>query len=181
MLSYASIGIGAFIPLEQSYRLNYGTSVAGVPIELDGALVLPISRTVLLDLSASYIRRVANFLSTTSISTLAIAPGVRVYLEPQRPADFRIFALAGIVIARTAVSSEIEATQDGTDPVTQETRRTYLPLGGAAGLGLSYPLQGQSSIDAIVRTTVFFGAPASSGGLGNIGGVSLIAEYKFAL
>ena len=179
--SFVSVGVGAFIPLEQSYRLNYSTSVAGIPVELDGALLLPITPSLLLDVGVSYIDRKANFISDTYISSLQIEPGLRIFLEPQRPSDFRVFALAGFVISRSAVSSNVDATADGNDPVTADVRRTYLPIGAHFGLGLSYPISEQSNIDAIVRTSIFFGSPASSGGLGNIGGVSLIAAYRFAL
>lgn len=179
--SYVLVGLGAFLPLEQSYRINYSTKTLGLPIELDASLLMPVTPTVLLQLSATYLDRTANFINDTRISSVMISPGVRVYLEPERPKDFRIFAIAGFVLSRSAVSSVVEATPDGEDPVPQSITRTYLPLGGAAGLGLTYPLSAQTAIDATVRATVFFGSPASSGGLGNIGGVSLIASYRFGL
>jgi hypothetical protein len=75
----------------------------------------------------------------------------------------------------------VDATPDGSDPVAQQVTRSYLPLGGAGGLGLSYPLTEQTWLDVVVRASVFFGSPATSGGLGNIGGVSLVAAYRFGL
>jgi hypothetical protein len=179
--SYVAVGVGAFLPLEQSYRINYSTSLGGLPIELDAALLLPISRTVLLDLGLSYLTRSANFIADTRISSFAIEPGIRIFLEPQRPQDFRIFALGGVIVAHTSVSGVVDATPDGTNPTQQSVSRSYLPIGGDVGLGLSYPISATTSVDGIVRTSVFFGSPSTSGGLGNIGGVSLMAQYRFGL
>lgn len=181
LASFASVGVGAFIPLNQSYRINYSTSLGGLPIELDAALLMPLTRVLLLDVGFTYRNRKANFISETQISSFEIEPGLRIFLEPQRPSDFRIFALAGLVISRSSVSSVFDATEDGTDPQSRSVQRTYLPIGGAVGLGMAYPVTASSFLDAIVRTSVFVGSPATSGGLGNIGGVSLIAAYRFSL
>jgi hypothetical protein len=142
---------------------------------------MPLTRVLLLDVGFTYRNRKANFISDTHISSFEIEPGVRIFLEPQRPSDFRIFALAGLVVSRSVVSSVFDATPDGTDPEQRSVQRTYLPIGGHVGLGLSYPVADASYIDALVRASVFVGSPATSGGLGNIGGVSLIAAYRFGL
>src|SRR5689334_22268092 len=78
--TYIFAGIGGFIPLHESYRINYSTKVAGLPIELVGGLLFPFARDMFVPLTVRYVRREANFVDGTSIGVISLEPGVRMFL-----------------------------------------------------------------------------------------------------
>jgi hypothetical protein len=182
--TYLFAGLGAFIPTGQSYGQNYSTRLAGLPVELNGGLLFPITNDIGVPLTVRYLRRVANFVKNGSIGVLSIEPGIRVYLERQRTGEFRLFGGLAALLTRATVSGEYDATRvssNGTVTVlgTALAEQPYLDAGMGIDLGFSYPLTRNSALDAAVHIAFYFASPVSYGGLGNIGGVSLGADYRF--
>jgi len=60
--------IGGFIPTQEGYRINYSTSLAGLPIELNAGLIFPATPGVFVPLTFRYLHREAKFISGTTIS-----------------------------------------------------------------------------------------------------------------
>lgn len=177
--TYLFAGIGAFIPLRESFRLNYSTSLGGIPVELLGGFVFPVSNSVLAPVAVRYLRRTANFLSSTSIAIVSVEPGVRVYIEKQRLKDVRVFAGFEGIVAQASVHGLIDASQDGTVTGRADAAKDYFDVGLGVDLGFTYPLGPTTALDGIVHASVYLGSPLAHGGLGNIGGVSLDIAYRF--
>lgn len=183
--TYIFVGIGGFVPMTDSYRLNYSTRLAGVPVEINGGFVFPISRDVLAPVTVRYVRREANFIDGTAIKVLSLEPGVRFYLEKEGNGDLRIFGGVEGLIAQASVSSVFDVTTyDPTSNVVEVTGRAaagkdYFNFGIGFDVGIAYPLTASTALDGIVHTAMFLANPVSHGGLGNIGGVSLTAAYRF--
>jgi len=177
--TYVFAGLGAFIPTGQSYSINYSTSIAGLPMELNGGLMFPVSNDILVPLEVRYVRRVANFVDGAAISVFSIEPGARFYLERQRFKDLRLFGAVSGLLAQASVSGNYYVSQNGTITGTAVAKQSYLDVGLGLDIGFSYPLTAISALDGGVHVAIYFASPVSSGGLGNIGGISLCADYRF--
>jgi len=177
--TYIFAGIGAFIPTGQSYAVNYSTKLAGLPVELSGGLMFPISNDIFFPLTVRYVRRVANFVDGAAIHVLSIEPGARIYLERQRTGDLRLFGAVSGLLTQASVSGNYFVSKNGTVTGTALAEQPYLDIGIGLDLGFSYPLTQSAAFDASVHIAVYFASPVSSGGLGNIGGISLCGVYRF--
>jgi hypothetical protein len=178
---YAIMGVGGFIPLQESYRLNYSTNLGGLPIEVDGGFIFPVTDAILTPVIFRYERRTANFIDGTSIAVFSIEPGIRFYLEPQHDRDFRIFGAVEGLLAQANVTSTFEALADANSIVAlaAPVMKDYFDFGIGFDIGLVYPLTETTALDGTVHTAIYFGSPVTSGGIGNIGGVSLSIAYRF--
>jgi hypothetical protein len=176
--TYVFAGVGGFIPIRESYRINYSTSLGGLPIEVMGGVLMPVSEATSVPLTVRYERREASFVSSTSISVLSFEPGVRYYLERQRHGDIRIFGGLSGLIAQATVQGTYDATSDGSSPEPATTSKSYLNFGLGIDIGATYPIASQSWLDAVIHIANYLGSPISTGGIGNIGGVSLGAAYR---
>ena len=177
--SYVFAGIGGFIPLDESYRINYSTNLGGIPIEVMGGFLFPISANSFVPLTARYERRTANFVTNTSIEVLSIEPGFRFFLEPEREKDLRLFGAAEMLLGQAVVHGTYDVSNDGTVVGSAPAEKDYLDLGFGFDLGLTYPFSPTTALDATVHLAIYVTSPVSQGGLGNIGGVSLTAAYRF--
>jgi hypothetical protein len=176
--TYLFAGFGGFIPLRESYRLNYSTSLGGIPLEMMGGVLMPISQTLLVPLTVRYIRREANFISSASIKVLSFEPGVRFFLERHRENDIRVFGGIEGLLAQATVAGEYESTVDGSSPIPATTSKTHLNYGVGFDIGATYGITVTSAVDVVVHVSSYFGSSAASGGVGNIGGVSIGAAYR---
>jgi hypothetical protein len=176
--TYLFGGLGGFIPLRDSYRLNYSTSLAGIPLEVFGGVLMPVSKTTLVPLTVRYIRREANFGTSTSIRVLSFEPGARFFLERERKGDIRLFGGIDGLLAQATIEGAYDATADGTSPTQATASKGYLNYGLGLDLGATYEVMDRNFIDVLVHISSYFGSPISSGGIGNIGGVSIGAAYR---
>ncbi len=176
--AYLFGGISGFIPFKQSYSLNYSTSLGGLPIEVYGGLGFPLNENTWFPLTVRYTRRTAKFVSNMDIRTLTIEPGVRVFLEKYQEKELRFYGGASVILARSTVAAIIDASQDGTIIGQQQAQHDYLNFGLGVDLGLSYPVTTSSVIDGGVHLGILLANPVSTGGLGNIGGVSIGVGYR---
>jgi hypothetical protein len=167
-----------FIPFRESYRINYQTSLAGIPIEVAGGICFPLNESLSGMLEVRYKRRAEKFVQDFRIKTLEIELGMRDYLERRHDNDLRLFGSAGLLLARSTVSGNIEATPDGKDVIITEVSKDYYNIGLGLGLGIEYPVTKISGIYAVVNIGIYFADPVASGGLGNIGGLSIGLGYK---
>ncbi len=170
-----------FIPFSQSYRINYESKLIGLPIEFAAAVDFPINQTLASAIGIRYRRRSALFISNFSITSIEIDPGVRVYLEKDRPRDLRLFGTAGLLLARSTVGGTLEASNDGTTTESRAVSKDYYNIGIALGLGIEYPISSVSAIFGGLRIGLYVLDPVRSGGLGNAGGVSVGLGYKIAI
>ena len=177
--AYVFGGIGGFIPMRESYRINYSTKLGGLPIEVTGGFLFPVNADILTPIAFRYERREANFIAGTSIAVLSIEPGIRVYFEKQRDKDFRIFGGIEALIAQANVMGVYDASSDGNSITSEPAAKDYFDLGLGFDVGLVYPLTATTALDGTVHTAVYFSSSIASGGLGNIGGVSLTVAYRF--
>jgi len=179
--AYAFAGIGGFIPMQESYRINYSTNLGGLPIEVDGGFIFPVTEAILTPVIFRYERRTANFIDGTSIAVFSIEPGIRFYLEPQHDRDFRIFGAVEGLLAQANVTSTFDVLADANSIVAPAVpvMKDYFDLGIGFDIGLAYPLTETTALDGTVHTAIYFGSPVTSGGIGNIGGVSLTIAYRF--
>lgn len=177
--TYIFAGIGGFIPLDDSYRVNYSTSLGGIPIEVNGGFLFPVSANGFVPLTVRYVRRTANFVSNMSVAVLSIEPGYRFFLDPARGNDLRLFGAAEVLLGQASVQGQIDATSDGTGTSLASAGHDYLDLGVGFDLGLTYPLTASTALDVMVHIAVYFTSSVAQGGLGDIGGVSLTAAYRF--
>ncbi len=179
--TYLFAGAGGFIPLDDSYRVNYSTNLGGLPIEINGGFLFPVSASSFVPLTVRYTRRTANFVSGMSIEVLSIEPGYRLFLDPEheRGHDLRLFGAAEALLGQAFVEGQYDASADGTTTASMIAGRDYLDLGLGVDLGLTYPFTASTGLDAMVHIAVYFTSPILQGGLGDIGGVSLTAAYRF--
>ena len=173
--------VSGFIPFDASYRLNYGTSLTGLPIEITGALAFPVSANLAALVSICYIRRTANFIPNFGIKTVEIELGARDYLEKEHINDLRLFGSAGLLMESSTVTGVIDYTHDGTTITETEVSKAYYNIGLGLDLGVEYPLTNMSGIYAALHLGIYFADPVASGGLGNIGGVSVGLGYRINL
>lgn len=193
--TYLAVGVGGFMPLRESYRINYSTTLGPLPIELLGSIILGVTDRFYPLVNFRYIRREANFVQESGapgttrppgaeISMIQLEPGVRYYLDPGRPddtyGDLELGLFTGLTgeIARTTVSGVIDETTNGNDLRRREVSKDYYNLGFGFDLGLTYLFSASSAIDGGVHVSVYLNDPVASGGLGNIGGVSFDLSYR---
>jgi len=177
--AYLFAAIGGFIPLDDSYRVNYSTSLGALPIEVSGGFLFPVGPGVFVPLTARYIRRVANFVTGTSIEVLSIEPGVRFFLEREHEHDLRMFGAVEALLGQATVQGNYDVSADGTTTNAAVAQSNYYDLGVGFDLGLTYPFTSTTALDAMVHIAIFMSSSVTQGGLGNIGGVSLTAAYRF--
>jgi len=177
--AYLVAAIGGFIPTGESYRLNYSTKTAGLPIELSGGFLIPIGPASFVPLTVRYLRREANFVDGTSISVLSIEPGIRFFLEPQHDHDLRLFGDFEVLLADASVSGSFYIDSGDTASGTGIAQKDYYNLGIGLDLGLTAQLTGSTALDAFIHIAVYMASPIQNGGIGNIGGISLVAAYRF--
>jgi hypothetical protein len=167
-----------FIPFSQSYRINYETSLAGLPVELAGGICFPINTSLASLVEFRYKRRTAIFVNDFRIKTLEVELGVRDYLEKEHDKDLRLFGSAGLLLEKSIAEGVIEATSDGKNITTLEASKNYYNIGLGLGLGIEYPFTQISGLYLGIHVGIYFADDASSGGLGNIGGLSIGLGYK---
>jgi hypothetical protein len=177
--AYLFAAIGGFIPTDESYRANYSTSLGGLPIELSGGFLFPVGTGVFVPITARYDRREANFVTGTSVEVLSIEPGARFFLEREHDRDLRLFGAVEALLAQATVQGNYYVSADGTTAGTAFAQMNYYDLGLGLDLGLSYPFTSTTALDAMVHIAVYMASPVDHGGLGNIGGVSITAAYRF--
>ena len=177
--AYIFGGVSGFIPFKQSYRINFATSLGGIPIEVNGGLSFPVSQTLLVPVTIRYIRRTANYVDGLTLTALSVEPGVHIFLDPYRPGELRFFGGASLLLSRATVSATINGTSDGTTLISEPATHQYLNFGIGLDLGLTYELTPTSALDGGIHLGVLLSNPTSHGGLGDIGGVSLGAVYRF--
>ena len=183
--TYIYAAIGGFIPLSESYRLNFTNSFAGLPIEISGGLLFPVGRDVFVPFTVRYDRRDANFITGMSMEVTSIEPGVRYFFQRENEHDLRIFGGIEGLLADASVSAPYTvsvASSNGGAPTvggTAQAERDYFNIGIGLDLGLAYPLTPTTAIEAIVHLAAFLLNPIANGGLGNIGGVSISGAYRF--
>jgi hypothetical protein len=170
-----------FIPFNQSYRINYQTSLAGIPMEVAGGLCFPVNSSLSALFEVRYKRRTAIFVPDFRIKTLEIELGVRDYLEKEREKDLRLYGSAGLLLVKSDAEGTIDATSDGTAPTPLEVSKSYYNIGLGLGLGVEYPLTSVSGLYAGFHIAIYFADPSGSGGLGNIGGLSIGLGYRINL
>ncbi len=177
-VTYVFAALGGFIPIRESYRLNYSTKVIGLPMEISGGFMFPVTTEIMVPITARYVRREANFIASTTIGVVSIEPGVRFYLEKERPKDLRIFGAIEGIIAEASVNSIYDVSPNG-DVLSQgSASKDYLNIGIGFDLGVVYPLGSSGALDGSVHTSYFPSNTIAHGGLGNIGGVSLTVGYR---
>lgn len=176
--AYLFVGVSGFIPFKESYRINYSTKVAGLPIELNGGLSFPINGTVLVPFTVRYIRRTVTLVPDLTLSMIDIEPGVRVYLEKYEERELRFYAGASAILARATIHATYDVSAAGAVTGQASASKDYINYGVGIDLGLAYPLTETSAIDGGVHLGILLGSPVAHGGLGNIGGVSIGATYR---
>jgi hypothetical protein len=177
--AYLFAGVSGFLPFKQSYRLNYSTSLGGLPIEVNGGISFPINERTVVPFTVRYIRRTVTLIPGMDLKMFDIEPGVRVFLEKYTPKEFRFYGGASLILAEATVTAQYDASQDGKVTTPATASKEYFNLGIGIDLGLSYPLTQMTAIDFGAHLGILFLDPESHGGLGDIGGVSLGAAYRF--
>jgi hypothetical protein len=188
--TYIFASIGAFIPGAKSNSENFANNFIGLPIELSGGLLFPVGRDVFVPFTVRYERRVANFVTGMSMEVTSIEPGVRYFFQHEGSSpvtnasstmqhEFRIFGSVEGLLADASVTGSYVVSPDGTSIGTATAQRDYFNIGLGLDLGLMYPLTRTTSIEAIVHYAMYLANPVDDGGLGNIGGISLSASYRF--
>lgn len=170
--------VAGFIPFQQSYRINYQTSLAGLPVQVTCGIGFPITPSLSSVLKIHYVRRTAVFVKDFRIKTLEIEFGVRDYLEKQHDNDLRLFGGAGLLLGKSSATGFIDATSDGSAVRSLEVSKDYYNFGLGVNLGIEYPLTQSSGLYIGINVDVYFADPVSNGGLGNIGGVSVGGGYR---
>lgn len=176
-----AVDASGFIPFSQSYRLNYESKLAGLPIELGTQLAFPIDLSLSSILDVRYRRRRAVFLEDFTITQVEIIPGVRTYLEKEHDNDLRLYGSAGLLLAQSTVSGTLQATQDGQNVQRKAASKVYYNLGLGLGIGLEYEVSSVSSLTLALRLGVYLLDPVSKGGLGDAGGLSVGLGYRYAI
>jgi hypothetical protein len=168
-----------FIPIRETYRLNYEADLGGLPLEIAGGLHFPIDARTSAGLTARYRRRTVTFIPDVSLRSLELEPGVRYYLEEiTSSGELRMIGDVGLILARMTAQGPIESTTDGQNIETRVATKDYLNLGFGVGLGIEYPVTEFSGPFAHVHLSTFLLDPIDEGGLGNVGGISIGLGYK---
>lgn len=186
--TYAGFGVAGFLPMRESFRINYSTDLIGIPVEAFGFVQFPISEKWATNVALRYTRREANFIGNTEIRMVQLEPSLRYYLEPAFVGmtddgapkhEFGLFAGLGGQVSRTTVYGVIQETIDGTNPHPREVSKDHYNLGIGIDIGLTYPFSVSSFVDAGIHVSTYLNDPVKQGGLGNLGGVSFNAAYRF--
>jgi hypothetical protein len=170
--------IGGYIPFKDSYKINYGTSTIGLPVELGIGMLFPASERLSAGAILRYKRREANFVDNMSISTVELYPSVMYYLEQPQFNELLLYGRTGLLLARSVTKGITQATKDGSNPADLQVSKDYYNIGFGIGLGLEYPLNHNSTLFADLHVGTYFADPVKNGGLGNIGGVSISVGYS---
>jgi hypothetical protein len=85
----------------------------------------------------------------------------------------------GAQVSRTTVYGIIQETQTGEDPKPHEVTKDHFNLGIGLDVGLSYPVTATQYLDVGIHVSTYLNDPVKLGGLGNIGGISFNAAYRF--
>ena len=173
--------VSGFVPFRESYRINYQTSLAGLPIEFAVGLHFPVSLSLATVLEFRYKRRTAIFIPDFQIKTVEVEIGVHDYLEKEHQNDLRLFGKAGLLLCRSTASGKIDGSHDGSIVVSSTVSKDYYNIGLGLGLGIEYPLSQISSVYAGVHLSVYFIDKIATGGLGNVGGLSIGFGYQLSL
>lgn len=176
-----SFEASGFIPFRESYRINFETSLLGLPFEVAGGLYFPVNESLSGLVSFRYKRRAAVFVPDFRLKTIEIELGVHDYLEEAHEGDLRLFGSGGLLLARTTAIGNIDATTEGKNTISKEVSQDYFNIGLGLGLGIEYPLTSISGLFLKVHLGIYFADAISTGGLGNIGGLSIGLGYKIAL
>ena len=175
------LSIGGYIPIHDSYRINYETQTFGLPIEIDGGLLFPASERLSVGMQLRYKRREASFVPDMSIATLELEPMAHYYLDKPRPDELRIYGLLSILLARETVAGNIESTRDGVKTISVPVSKGYYNIGFGIGLGVEYPVTTLSALFADVHFGTYFADATGRGGLGNLGGITISIGYKLGI
>lgn len=176
-----SAEVSGFIPIRETYRLNYESDLAGLPLEVAGSLLFPIDRRLSAGAGLRYRRRTVTFIPDVSLRALELEPRVVYYLEEPQPGELRIAGDLGLLLARITIAGPIESSSDGQRIRIQSVAKDYYNLGFGVGLAVEYPLAGLSALFAHVHLSTFLLDPVERGGLGNTGGISIGLGYKISL
>jgi hypothetical protein len=179
--AYIFLGVDGFLPFKESYRINYATKTIGLPIELYGGLSFVINQNLQAPLGVRFIRRAANFITGMDLQLIQIEPGLRLYIEKYREKELRLFLGTSLLLSRATITGPIDLSTSGDVTGQQTFSKDYYNIGLGIDLGLTYPLTERTGIDAFAHIGLPLGNPISHGGLGNLGGVSVGAVYKFGL
>ena len=186
--TYAGLGLGGFIPMQESFRGNYSTDLAGLPFELHGFVQFPASIRTLAHVGIRFTRSEAIAFTATEIRMVQLEPGIRYYIQPpermQREdgsmrSELGLYAGAGGQISRTSVYGVIQETRNGEFPQPREVTKDHFNLGVGLDIGLTYPFSSRNFLDAGLHISSYLNDQTRLGGLGNIGGVSFNAAYRF--
>lgn len=186
--TYAGIGVGGFIPMQESFRGNYSTDLAGLPFELHGFVQFPASTRTLAHVGIRFTRSEAIAFTATEIRMVQLEPGVRYYIQPPERmqaedgsmrSELGLYAGVGGQISRTSVYGLIQETQNGEFPQPREVTKDHYNLGVGLDIGLTYPFSARNFLDAGLHISSYLNDQSRLGGLGNIGGVSFNAAYRF--
>lgn len=173
--------IDGFIPIRETYRMNYESDLAGLPVEFAGGIHFPIDHRLSTGLSVRYRRRNVTFIPDVSLRSLELEPQVQYYLEEPQPGDLRIVGDVGLILARMTAEGPIESSKDGQSFQKQNVSKDYLNLGFGVGLAIEYPLAELSALFAHLHLSTLLFDPIDKGGLGNTGGISIGIGYKISL
>ncbi|MEP7235725.1 MAG: outer membrane beta-barrel protein [Ignavibacteriota bacterium] len=173
--------VSGFIPFSQSYRINYQTNLGGLPIEVTGGIGFPLNPSLSGIFSIRYKRRAAIFIPDFQIKTLEIELGLRGYLEKEHEKDLRLYGSGGPLLARSTVTGNLDATGDGHNITVTEVSQDYYNVGLGIGLGIEYPTARNSGLYFGFQIGIYFADKVETGGLGNIGGVSIGLGYHSGL
>src|SRR6202043_4039127 len=122
-------------PFSESYRINYQTSLAGLPFEFSGGICFPLNTSLSGMFEARYKRRTAVFVPDFRIKTIEIELGIHDYLEAAHDNDLRLYGTAGLLLSQSTAAGNIDATSDGTTIKTAEVSQDYFNIGLGLGLG----------------------------------------------
>ncbi|HEY3876519.1 MAG TPA: hypothetical protein VGM92_13670 [Candidatus Kapabacteria bacterium] len=181
--TYLFASIGGFIPTSEGYRLNFSNRFLGLPIEISGGLMVPIGTNLFLPITVRYDRRVADFVTASEVDVTSIEPGIRYFFGDANLKEFRLFIEGELILADASMTGMYDVTGvDNTGQViaegTARTQHDYYNVGAGLDLGISYPLSATTALDASVHYAFFVASTIASGGLGDIGGVSIAAGYR---
>lgn len=186
--TYAGFGVAGFLPMRESFRVNYSTDLAGLPIEILGFVQFPLSDRSMPQLALRYTRRQADFFGSAEIRMVQLEPSFRYFLQPpligktddgEARTELGLYTGLGAQVSRTTVYGVIQETPTGADPKPRSVSKDHYNLGLGVDLGLTYPFSRASFVDAGIHVSTYLNDPVSLGGLGNLGGVSFNVAYRF--
>ncbi len=174
-------GAYGFMPMKDSYKVNYQTQTFGLPMMVYAGMMFPANERVSFGAVLHYISRNALFVDDLHISSVELYPSVSYYLEEPQPDEVRIIGRAGLCFVRSVVSGETSASVNGSDLGRFTAEKSYYNIGMGIDLGIEYPLSQTVAINAGLHIASYFSDAVSTGGLGNVGGVSIGAGVSVGL